>query len=101
MWGGPPGPRRTSRSGSCGTSSSRAGKRWITREENILVRGAANMKNTELVVLKTFPNVIAAEMAKTTLDAAEIDSFLRSDDSGHLDPALSLTNGVKLLVRAA
>ena len=58
------------------------------------------MKNTELVVLRTFPNVIAAEMAKTTLDSAEIDSFLRSDDSGHLDPALSLTNGVKLLVRA-
>ncbi len=57
------------------------------------------MKNESLVVIQTFPNVIAAEMAKSALDAAEIDSFLQSDDSGHLDPALSLTNGVKLLVR--
>ena len=58
------------------------------------------MQNDELVIIKTFPNVIAAEMARSALDAAEIDSFLQSDDSGHLDPALSLTNGVKLLVRA-
>ena len=57
------------------------------------------MKDDSLVVIETFPNVIAAEMAKSALDAAEIDSFLQSDDSGHLDPALSLTNGVKLLVR--
>lgn len=59
------------------------------------------MQNEDLVVIETFPSVIAAEMAKSALDAAEIDSFLQSDDSGHLDPALSLTNGVKLLVRAA
>ena len=52
-----------------------------------------------LVVIETFPNVIAAEVAKSALDAAEIDSFLQSDDYGHLEPALSLTNGVKLLVR--
>lgn len=58
------------------------------------------MQNEDLVVIETFPSVIAAEMAKSALDAAEIDSFLQSDDSGHLDPALSLTNGVKLLVRA-
>jgi len=57
------------------------------------------MKNESLVVIQTYPSVIAAEMAKSALDAAEIDSFLQSDDSGHLDPALSLTNGVKLLVR--
>jgi len=58
------------------------------------------MQHEDLVVIETYPSVIAAEMAKATLDAAEIDSFLQSDDSGHLDPALSLTNGVKLLVRA-
>jgi hypothetical protein len=58
------------------------------------------MKNPELVVIETFPSVIAAELAKSALDDAEIDSFLQSDDSGHLDPALSLTNGVKLLVRS-
>jgi len=57
------------------------------------------MGDSAPVVIATFPSVIAAEMARATLDAAEIDSFLRSDDSGHLDPALSLTNGVKLLVR--
>lgn len=59
------------------------------------------MQNEDLIVVQTYPSVIAAEMAKSALDAAEIDSFLQSDDSGHLDPALSMTNGVKLLVRAA
>jgi len=58
------------------------------------------MQNEDLVVIQTYPSVIAAEMAKSALDAAEIDSFLQSDDSGHLDPALSMTNGVKLLVRS-
>lgn len=59
------------------------------------------MKNESLLVIETFSSVIAAEMAESALDAAEIDSILQSDDSGHLDPALSMTNGVKLLVRAA
>lgn len=57
-------------------------------------------KDLELVVIETFPSVVAAEMAKSALDNAEIDSFLQSDDSAHLEPALTLTNGVKLLVRS-
>ena len=57
------------------------------------------MRDESLVVLATYPSVIAAEMAKSALGAAKIDSFLQSDDSGRLDGALSMTNGVKLLVR--
>ncbi len=55
----------------------------------------------ELVVVRTFPNAFEAEVAKSALDAAEIDSMLTADDAGGTQPGLwPGTGGVQLLVRA-
>lgn len=39
-------------------------------------------------------------MAKSALDAAEIDSLVQSDDGGGMETGLWSSNGVKILVRA-
>jgi len=39
-------------------------------------------------------------MAKSALDAAEIDSYVRSDDGGGMERGLWAGNGVQVLVRA-
>ena len=36
----------------------------------------------DLVVLRTFLNVIDAELAKSVLDAADLPSLIRADDAG-------------------
>ena len=54
----------------------------------------------ELVVLKKYPTVIDAELAKTALESVGIDSMIRSDNEGGQSPALSFDRGVELLVRA-
>jgi len=66
--------------------------------------GAAGMKDHEmaasdLVVLRTFLNVIDAELAKSVLDAANLRSFIRADDAGGMRPHFWM-HGVQLLVRA-
>jgi hypothetical protein len=58
------------------------------------------MTDSELVVVHSFGNRQEAEMAKSALDAAEIDSFVRSDDGGGMETGLWSSNGVKVLVRA-
>jgi hypothetical protein len=58
------------------------------------------MTDSELVVVHSFGNRQEAEMAKSALDAAEIDSFVRSDDGGGMEVGLWSSNGVKVLVRA-
>jgi hypothetical protein len=58
------------------------------------------MTNTTLVVVRTFADRIDAELAHSALEAAGIESILRTDDVGGLRPHMSLTNGVELLVRA-
>ena len=58
------------------------------------------MNDTALVVVRTFPDRIEAELAHSALEAAGIDSMLRTDDIGGLRPHMSLTNGVAVLVRA-
>jgi hypothetical protein len=55
------------------------------------------MKATELVVLSTFRSVTDAQIAKGILDAAAIESTIRSDNAGGLYPALDTAD---LLVRA-
>lgn len=56
------------------------------------------MPDTKLVILRTFLNDFDAEVAKSALDAAGIDSMIRSDDCGGTRPHLWLS-GVELLVR--
>jgi|SRR2546427_6686323 len=52
----------------------------------------------ELVVLRTFPTVIEADLAKSALDSVGIDSMVRSDNKG--GQSLAFSQGVELLVRA-
>jgi Putative prokaryotic signal transducing protein len=56
------------------------------------------MALADLVTVRTFLNVIEAEVARSVLAAAGIDSLIRRDDCGGLRPHLQLS-GVDLLVR--
>jgi len=49
----------------------------------------------DLVVLRTFLNDIDAQMAKSALEAAEIDSMIRADDAGGMRPHLWVGSGVE------
>ena len=57
------------------------------------------MADDELVVIRTYLNRIDAELARSALDAAGLESMIRSDDAGGQRPHLWL-GGVALLVRA-
>jgi len=52
-----------------------------------------------LVVVSTFLNEIDAEIARSALEAAEIESMVSADDAGGVRPHLWM-GGVRLLVRA-
>jgi hypothetical protein len=54
----------------------------------------------QLVVLRTFLNDIDAQLAKSALEAAQIDSMIRADDAGGMRPHLWVGRGVELVVRA-
>jgi hypothetical protein len=56
-------------------------------------------KEIDLVVLRTFDNVIGAEVAKSALEAADVDSFIQSEDAGGMRPHLGM-NQARLVVRA-
>ena len=58
------------------------------------------MSDTDLVVVKTFLNRFEADVAKSALDAADIESLVRPDDAGGMEPGLWVGNGIELLVRA-
>ena len=53
----------------------------------------------DLVVIRSFPDVIAAHIAQAALDAHEIPSMIIGDDAGGLYPALAFSHGVRLAVR--
>jgi len=57
-----------------------------------------SMRETDLVVVRTFVNKFDADVAKSALDAADIRSLIRPDDAGGVEPGLWL-GGVELLVR--
>jgi hypothetical protein len=57
------------------------------------------MDHPDLLVLRTFLNTFDAELAKSALDAAGIDSMIRADDAGGMRPHLWM-GGVELVVRA-
>ena len=52
----------------------------------------------DLVVVRTYLNKFEAEVAKTALDAADIDSLIRADECGGVRPGLWMS-GVELVVR--
>ncbi|MFI5177824.1 MAG: putative signal transducing protein [Vicinamibacterales bacterium] len=52
----------------------------------------------DLVVIRTFLNLVEAEVAASALDAAGIRHTINKDDCGGLRPTLWLS-GVQLLVR--
>lgn len=54
----------------------------------------------ELVVVRTYQNEFDADVAKTALEAAGIESMIRSDNSGGQSPGLAFTRGIELLVRS-
>lgn len=55
------------------------------------------MKSAELVAIDTFRSVADAQIAQGLLEAAGIESMIRSDNAGGMYPAIS---GAELLVRA-
>jgi hypothetical protein len=55
------------------------------------------MSLSEFVVFRTFLNHIEADLARTVLEAAGIESFIRSDDCGGMRPHFWM-GGVELLV---
>ena len=57
------------------------------------------MTDSDLVVVSTFLNEIDAEIARSALEAAEIESMVSADDAGGVRPHLWM-GGVRLLVRA-
>ena len=56
------------------------------------------MDHPNLLVVRTFLNTFDAELAKSALDAAGIDSMIRADDAGGMRPHLWV-GGVALVVR--
>jgi hypothetical protein len=59
------------------------------------------MTDTHLVVVRAFNDRVEAELAQSALEAAGIESMIRSDDAGGLRPAMTFSNGAELIVRAA
>jgi len=54
----------------------------------------------DAVVLETFPNRIAAEMAAGLLESEGIEALVMADDAGGTYPMLQFIRGVKLMVAA-
>ena len=55
--------------------------------------------NNEMVVIRSFPDAIAAHIAQAALDANDIQSIIVGDDAGGAYPALTFSNGVRLAVK--
>src|SRR5262245_8426739 len=62
-------------------------------------QAASETDHPQLVVLRTFPTVIEADLAKSALDSVGIDSMVRTDNKGGQIPGLAFSQGVELLVR--
>ena len=57
------------------------------------------MEPEELVTLRTFSNLIEAEIAAGHLNSQDIQVMVKKDDSGGMRPHLQLTQCVDLIVR--
>ncbi len=51
-----------------------------------------------MAIVRTFNNEIEAEIAMSVLEAAGIESAMRRDDCGGVQPAMGLTGGVQVVV---
>lgn len=56
------------------------------------------MSDTDLAVVRTFVNIMQAQLAKSALEAAGITAAIRADDCGGMRPHMQMA-GVDLLVR--
>lgn len=55
----------------------------------------------ELVTVASFGDRVNAELARGLLEMEGIASMVSADDAGGMRPALQLTQGVRLIVRAS
>jgi len=58
------------------------------------------MSGSDLVVIRRFPDRIEADLARSALEAAGIESLVRADDMGGTRPHMWVSEGVDLVVRA-
>ena len=58
------------------------------------------MSRDEPILIRSFPDLISADMALTALAAASIEANLLADDLGGALPAMHPVRGVKLYVSA-
>ena len=56
------------------------------------------MNLDDAIVLETFPNRIAAEMAAGLLESEGVEAMVPADDAGGAYPSLAFFHGVRLLV---
>lgn len=62
---------------------------------------SAKAKNEpDLVTIRVFNDELEANFAKSTLESEGIDSMLSRDNAGGMEPPLSLSQGIKLIVRS-
>ena len=54
----------------------------------------------DLVTIRTFVDELEANLAKSRLQAAGIDSMLGRDDCGGMRPSLTWAQGIRLVVRS-
>jgi len=57
------------------------------------------MADNDLAVVRTFANIVHAQLAKSALEAAGIAAAIRTDDCGGMRPHMQMA-GVELLVRS-
>lgn len=62
-------------------------------------KARAELRDAELVVVRTYSTVVDADLARSALESVGIDSMVRSDDEGSQSPALTFSRGAELLVR--
>jgi hypothetical protein len=58
------------------------------------------MHGDGIVVLRVFNTHIEADLAKSALEAAGIETAIAADDAGQMRPHMALTRGVAVMVRA-
>ncbi len=56
------------------------------------------MNLDDAIVLETFPNRIAAEMAAGLLESEGVEAMVVADDAGGAYPSLQFIRGVRLMV---
>jgi hypothetical protein len=57
-------------------------------------------RDPDLVTIRTFTTRVDADLAKSALQAADIECLVSGDDCGGMRPSLSFTQGIKLVVRS-